>query len=173
MEVPGSYKFLMYCFAIRNIIPTYCWEQGLSPWRLSRLVWGRHSYSFRCSKFTHVTTEAVVLYTFWRGFLRWIHWRMHSLQWRHNEHNGVSKHHPHHCLLNRLFGRTSKKTSKLHVTGLCAGNSSGTGEFPTQMASNAENVSIWWRHHRLHGSSVEMTTFFVSVNNHWAFDETT
>ena len=27
------------------------------------------------------------------------------------------------------------------------GNSPGTGEFPTQMASNAENVSIWWRHH--------------------------
>ena len=23
----------------------------------------------------------------------------------------------------------------------------GTGEFPAQMASNAENVSIWWRHH--------------------------
>ena len=21
------------------------------------------------------------------------------------------------------------------------------GEFPAQMASNAENVSIWWRHH--------------------------
>ena len=27
------------------------------------------------------------------------------------------------------------------------GNSAGTGEFPAQMASNAENVSIWWRHH--------------------------
>ena len=25
----------------------------------------------------------------------------------------------------------------------------GTGEFPAQMASNAENVSIWWRHHAL------------------------
>ena len=25
--------------------------------------------------------------------------------------------------------------------------SPGTGEFPAQMASNAENVSIWWRHH--------------------------
>ena len=25
----------------------------------------------------------------------------------------------------------------------------GTGEFPTQRASNAENVSIWWRHHGL------------------------
>ena len=22
-----------------------------------------------------------------------------------------------------------------------------TGEFPAEMASNAENVSIWWRHH--------------------------
>ena len=29
---------------------------------------------------------------------------------------------------------------------LC-GKVTGTGEFPTQMASNAENVSIWWRHH--------------------------
>ena len=37
--------------------------------------------------------------------------------------------------------------SKLRVTGLCEGNSPGTGEFPAQMASNAENVSIWWRHH--------------------------
>ena len=27
------------------------------------------------------------------------------------------------------------------------GNSPGTGGFPAQMASNAENVSIWWRHH--------------------------
>ena len=25
--------------------------------------------------------------------------------------------------------------------------SPATGEFPAQMASNAENVSIWWRHH--------------------------
>ena len=39
------------------------------------------------------------------------------------------------------------KTSKLRVTGLCVGNSLGTGEFPAQMASNAENDSIWWRHH--------------------------
>ena len=33
------------------------------------------------------------------------------------------------------------------VTGLCVGNSPGAGEFPAQSASNAENVSIWWRHH--------------------------
>ena len=61
--------------------------------------------------------------------------------------NGVSNHQPHICLLNSLVGRRSKKTSKFRVTGLCVGNSPGTGEFPAQMASNAENVSIWWRHH--------------------------
>ena len=44
-------------------------------------------------------------------------------------------------------GACKRKTSKLRVTGLCAGNSSVTGEFPAQMASNEENVSIWWRHH--------------------------
>ena len=43
----------------------------------------------------------------------------------------------------------SKKTSKLRVTGLCAGNSVVTSEFPAQRASNTEKVSIWWRHHAL------------------------
>ena len=46
-----------------------------------------------------------------------------SLKWRHNEHNGISNHQPRDCLLNRLFRHRSKKTSKLHVTGLCEGNS--------------------------------------------------
>ena len=46
-----------------------------------------------------------------------------SLHWRHNGHDGVSSHQPHGCLLNRLFRRRSKKTSKLRVTGLCVGNS--------------------------------------------------
>ena len=72
-----------------------------------------------------------------------------QLHWRQNERIGVSDHQPHDCLLNCLFRRKSKKTSKLRVTGICAGNSPLTGEFPSQMASNAENVSIWWRHHVL------------------------
>ena len=46
-----------------------------------------------------------------------------TLQWRHNARDGVSNHQPRHCLLNRLFRRRSKKTSKLSVTGLCAGDS--------------------------------------------------
>ena len=70
-----------------------------------------------------------------------------TLQWRHNECDCVSNHQPHDCLLNRLFRRRSRKTSKIRVTGLCEGNSPMTGEFPAQRASNAENVSIWWRHH--------------------------
>ena len=49
--------------------------------------------------------------------------------------------------LNRLFRHRSKKTSKLRFTGLCAGTSPEDGEFPARMASNTENVSIWWRHH--------------------------
>ena len=70
-----------------------------------------------------------------------------SLQWRHNGRYGVSNHQPHDCLLKWSFRRRSKKISKLRVTGLCAGNSPMTAKFPAQMASNAENVSIWWRHH--------------------------
>ena len=48
--------------------------------------------------------------------------------WRHNDRDGVWNHQPHDCLLNCLF--RSKKTSKLRVTGLCAGNSPVAGEFP-------------------------------------------
>ena len=72
-----------------------------------------------------------------------------ALQWRHDGRDSVSNHQPHDCLLNRLFRRRSKKTSKLRVPGLCVVNSPGTGEFPAQMAGYAENVSIWWRHHGL------------------------
>ena len=44
-----------------------------------------------------------------------------ALRWRHNERDGVSNHQPQDCLLNRLSGPRSKKTSKPRVTGLCAG----------------------------------------------------
>ena len=53
-----------------------------------------------------------------------------SLHRRHNDHDGVSNHQPHGCLLNRLFKRRSKKTSKLRFTGLCVGNSPGPVNSP-------------------------------------------
>ena len=62
-----------------------------------------------------------------------------SLEWRHNGRDCVSNHQPHDCLLNRLFRHRSKKTSKLRVTGLCAGNSPFT----------------WWRH--------QIETFYASL----------
>ena len=65
------------------------------------------------------------------------------LQWRHNESDGISNHRRLDCLFKPLFRRRSKKTPKLRVTGLCGGNIPVTGE----RASNAENDSIWWRHH--------------------------
>ena len=40
----------------------------------------------------------------------------------------------------RLWRRRWRKTSKLRVAGFVTG-------FPSQRASDAENVSIWWRHH--------------------------
>ena len=63
---------------------------------------------------------------------------------------GVPNHQPNDCLLDHLFGGRSKKTLNLRFTGLCVENSPVTGEFPAQMASNAENVSIWWRRHGKH-----------------------
>ena len=64
-----------------------------------------------------------------------------SLQWRHNERDGVSIHQPHDHLLNRLFKAEIKESMKIpHHWPLC-------GEFTSDRASNAENVSIWWHHH--------------------------
>ena len=87
--------------------------------------------------------------TFFRIFTRWyLHqiWLLKTLQWRNNERGGASNQQLHDCLLNRLFRRRPKKTSKFCATGLCEGNSLVTGEIPAQMASNAGNGSIWWRH---------------------------
>ena len=61
------------------------------------------------------------------------------LQWCHKGRDGVSNHQPHDCLLNRLFRQRIHQSSASLAT-----------ELPAQMASNAENVSIWWRHHIIH-----------------------
>ena len=93
-----------------------------------------------------------------------------SLQLRHNGHDGVLNHQPHHCLLNPLFRRRSKKTSRLHITGLCAGNSPVTGEFPTQMASNAENVSIWWHHHEYFTWETLNILWIIVIDTIWGWN---
>ena len=95
---------------------------------------------FRDSTISRFTNQAIHSTTPWRQMISVTFITTTSC-------DGVSNHQPHDCLLNRLLGNRSKKISKLRITGLCAGNSPETGEFPAQIASNAENVSIWWRHH--------------------------
>ena len=124
----SSGKCRPYCFGLNVIIK---WPQ-----MKLKLWWLIHS-CLECEDWWHM----------WYFFMNSKCSDLLALRWRHNDHAGVSNHQPPGCLLNRLFRRKSKKTSKLRVTGLCAGNSPGTGEFSAQMASYAENVSIWWRHH--------------------------
>ena len=47
-------------------------------------------------------------------------------------------------------GADQRKHHSPASLAISAGYSPGTGEFPALMASNAENVSIWWRHHEPH-----------------------
>ena len=77
-------------------------------------------------------------------------------------------HQPHDCLLNRSFRRRSKKTSTLRVTGLCEGKSPVTGEFLAQRTNNAENVSIWRRHHdSIHFISITHLEHFNDDIHDW------
>ena len=76
-----------------------------------------------------------------------------TLHWRHNDHDGVSNHQLHCCLLHRLKIKENIKAPRHWPLW---GEFTGTGEFPAQRDSYAENVSIWWRHHE--------TDSVVSVN---------
>ena len=46
-----------------------------------------------------------------------------------------------------VYSDTVQRKHQSSASLAFAGISSGTGEFPAQMDSNAENVSIWWHHH--------------------------
>ena len=46
-----------------------------------------------------------------------------------------------------VYSGADKKNQSFMLLAFFAGNSPVTGEFPAQMASNAEKVSIWWCHH--------------------------
>ena len=46
-----------------------------------------------------------------------------------------------------VYSGADKRKHQSSASLAFAGNSPVTGEFPAQMASNAENVSIWWRHY--------------------------
>ena len=70
----------------------------------------------------------------------------------HNERDGVSNLQPDECLLNRLFKAQIIENIKALLHWPLGGKF--TGDFPAQMASNVENVSIWWRHNFASSSSI-------------------
>ena len=83
----------------------------------------------------------------WQQSLTYLLWRFSTFRWRHNGCDSVSNHQPHHCLLNRLFRRRSKKTPKLRVTGLCVGNSPGIHRTNGQYRGKCFHLVT--RHHEL------------------------
>ena len=89
----------------------------------------------------------------------------HTLQWRHNQRNGVINHRHHGCLIDRLFRHRSKKTLKHRVTGLC--NSPVTGVFPMQMVSNAGKcfhlITSSWLWSRNHVSVTPIRENLISI----------
>ena len=70
-----------------------------------------------------------------------------TLQWRHNERDGVSNHQPQDCLLNRLFKGQIKENIKAPRHRPLCGEYTGDQWISRTKVSNAENVFIWWRHH--------------------------
>ena len=130
-------KWRPYCLSLNvlNLVhSTNCTYRSLLRW-LSFHVFIRHVSFIHC-----------LPYIMRHGYCcpRDCHWN--RITWSpFTNRDGVSYHRRLDCLLNRLFRCRSKKSSKLRVTCLFEGNSQETCEFPAQRASNAENVSNWWR----------------------------
>ena len=78
-----------------------------------------------CRWHSQMLCRREIIVWWWRYVIIWLDddQTSSSLQWRHNERDGVSSHQRLDGLLNHLFRRRSKKTSKLRVTGLCEWNS--------------------------------------------------
>ena len=134
------------------------WPQVTMAWIICILIWVLFHYLTTClimtsSSLSNPQDFFCVYIPLQFGRSGQQHWSqdasqfLNSLQWHYDECDGISNHRPHDFLLNRLFWSRSENTPKLCVTGLGAGNSPVIGEFPTQRASNLENVSIWWCHH--------------------------
>ena len=68
-----------------------------------------------------------------------------SLQWRHNECDGVPINWRLDCSLNRSFRWRLKNQSSTSVA-LLRGIHRWLVDSPSQRASNAGNLTIWWRH---------------------------
>ena len=119
----------------------------MSWWRISCCVWGWLSHSSRKNthqliwilikkfcprndKWCYAREHCYCAALFWVQTDAILCRNMFALQWRHNECTGVSNHLRLDCLFKHLLRHSSKKSSKLCVTGLCGRNSPVTGDSP-------------------------------------------
>ena len=109
--IPNGFVWLMYPLSCGSLH----WHYG------NRVIGAWIMISFESDYLFMTLTKCwIIISADERGLRCPILWKLwYILQWRHNGRDGVSNHQPHHCLLNRLFRRRSKKTLKLRVTGLC------------------------------------------------------
>ena len=97
----------------------------------------------RASNEENVPLDDVIIVSRLMGHL---HGCTSTLQWRYNEQWRLKS--PTYRLFAQPFVQAHiEQNIILRVTGLCERNPLVTGGFPSQRASNAEKVSIWWRHH--------------------------
>ena len=111
---------MAWCRHVKGHDLSQNWPRHMSPHGFNSLQWFKGK--------SHMNNH-IACPTFLKHY-PFNHVHFEPLHWRHNDHDGVSNHQPHGCLLNRSFRRRSKKTSKLRVTGVCVGNSPGSVNSP-------------------------------------------
>ena len=118
----SSYKYL-----IRYSLH-YCprWRH-MAPWYLANIVSEK-----RCVIWSHLENAIRKIYA--------------TLRWRHNGRDGVTSLAIVYSTV--YWGADQRKHQSFPSLAFLRG-SPVTGEFPAQMASHAENIFIWWRHHDL------------------------
>ena len=125
------------------------------PWRGIYCMWyfitttdlGRQTYS----RYLYLCNFLIRIVTIYFRVGRWSHPAryLYTLRWRHNGRDWVSNHQASPLFTQPFIQAQIKENIKAPRHWPLCGEF--TGEFPAQMASNAENVSIWWRHHELDG----------------------
>ena len=120
-------KFCTWCDGCAVVVCTkFCWDvinsNGITGKWKSRRIW--------------IAVEKSLISQMYLGTFS-------ALQWRYNECDGVSNHRHLVCLLNRFI----KEDIKVPRQWPLWGESTDDRWFPSQRGSNAENISIWWRHH--------------------------
>ena len=103
--------------------------------RGSNILWHLHSMHYSKSIFPFLFSLCVSFMHWWSIAMTslWVQWRLKL---------------PASRLFTQPFIRAQIKVNiKAPRHWPLCGEFTGTGELPAQMACNAENVSIWWRHH--------------------------